>query len=630
MPPPRTLPRLDTSASLDPRPRLAAFGSFALIGVSLIACSPRGGGPPTTSAVFPQPVPVVRVAEGELVDGLGNPLLLRGIAFGNRVWQDDPLPDEHHGEIDFQRVADLGMNSVRFYLGYQTFEDDLKPGEYKPEGFAWLDQNVAWARAHDVYVVLNMHVPPGGYQSLGEGRALWSDVAAQKRFIDLWRAIAARYRGDPVIAGYDLLNEPAPPEDRAQWKDLAERTITAIRAVDPEHAIFVERVNAVGGDWREDRDRNLLLVGDPNVVYEFHFYKPLHFTHQGAPWIEFIAKEQRYPDPGQVGVEWFHLTREAGTETSPKLPVGDSNWTFYQGMPYRVEDPRLVVGNVVLVAGDNFGKAYFDDLIVEELDLEGRVAREILRVDLAKKAGWFFWTKDGSGARTEEPAGHDDDGSLAVAGTRSQATVAADVLRFPVRAGAVYRASGWMKGEQIPDGATCQIRLDFSSSAVPVHPLDRAYLAQELDAYVAFGEAHRVPLYLGEFGTIRESFEKDRGGERWVADMLDLLAERRVSFAYHDYHEEWFGLFFGEGMLPSPHNANDQLMAVLADRLARPAPEPSAAEAETADAAPEPVAPAPGAAERGANEAAPSAAAPAISSAAPAGSSMAPPVTPTR
>ena len=98
--------------------------------------------------------------------------------------------------------------------------------------------------------------------------------------------------------------------------------------------LFVERLNSIAGDWSEDGDRNFFRIPDPNTVYEFHFYKPFHFTHQSASWVPFTAENVRYPD-ARAEVEWFLLDRKAGTEASPKLPPGDSPWTFYPGAPFQ-------------------------------------------------------------------------------------------------------------------------------------------------------------------------------------------------------------------------------------------------------------------------------------------------------
>ncbi len=549
----------------------------SILVVAVTACAPPAAAPMAVIPL-PQSEPVLRVQGDQVVNGLGQPVLLRGIAFGNRVWQDDPLPDEHHSEIDYDRVRDMGMNAVRFYMNYLTFMDaDAEPGEYREEGFRWLDDNVAWAKQRGIYLILNLHVPPGGYQSLGRGRDLWESPAAQERFVELWKAIAERYRGEPTIAGYDFLNEPVVTQAPEQWIDLANRTVKAVRAVDPEHIFFIERFNAVQGDWKENDDRNFFLVDDPNVVYEFHFYKPFHFTHQGAPWVDFVAVDQRYPDQSKVGLEWYLADFAAATFGSPALPPGDSDWTYYEGEPFQVKDPDHVVGKPSLVCKKNHGKAYFDDLVLEQLDTEGNVVGKLYEVNLTDTRGWYFWSEDASGHRSGERVGHGDEASVSIAGTTADANLSAEVWRFRAKLGETYRLSGWMKGEAVQDGATCQIRLDFYSAQVPVHARDRDFLAQELDAYVAWGKEHGVPLFLGEFGAIRAAFEDDRGGDRWTSDMLDLLFERNLHFTYHDYHEDSFGLYLGDGALPSPDAANEALITVFTRQLgptlpARPSP----------------------------------------------------------
>jgi endoglucanase len=366
----------------------------------------------------------------QVVDGRGRPVVLRAVAFGNQVWNNVRLPRRHHDETDYQRVAAMGMNAVRFYMNYRTFESDAAPGTYLDDGWQWLDDNIAWAKRHGVYLILNMHVPPGGFQSLGAGKGLWDKPALQERFIHLWTAIARRYRGEPTIAGYDLLNEPVVTRDKQQWVDLATRTAAAVRAVDPDHMLFVERLNSVGHEWHEDADRNFFTIPDPNVVYEFHFYEPFHFTHQGASWVAFTPAEARYPDPDRAEVRWFLLDRRAATDDSPKLPPGTTPWTFYPGAPFRTTDPSIVVGKPTLVVDHNSGSVWFDDLSLEELDGAGKVKRVIWKQNLTGPRGWFFWTKDGSGGVIPAHSGHEDDASLMAAGTRGEANLGATRYAF--------------------------------------------------------------------------------------------------------------------------------------------------------------------------------------------------------
>jgi hypothetical protein len=227
--------------------------------------------------------------------------------------------------------------------------------------------------------------------------------------------------------------------------------------------------------------------------------KPFHFTHQSASWVPFTAENVRYPDT-RAEVEWFLLDRKGGTESSPKLSPGDTPWTFYPGAPFRVDDPTIVVGKPVLVVKANSGRVYFDDLVLEELAADGSVKRELWRQNLTGTRGWFFWTSDGKGGAVPGSDGHGDNKSITVAGTQADANLGSDVLRFRTERGATYRLSGWMRGVGIPATATCQIRLDFFSSRAPVQESDKKFVAQELDAYLAWGKRHKVPLFLGEWG----------------------------------------------------------------------------------------------------------------------------------
>jgi len=515
-----------------------------------------------------------RVDGDRIVNGAGKPVTLRGIAFGNEVWNHVALPTSHHTARDFRQVADMGMNSVRFYLSYRSFEDDDAAGRYKESGWDWLDQNIEWAQAHGIRLILNMHDPYGGYQSQGEGVQLWQDEVAQKRFIDLWRAIAERYRAEPTIAGFDILNEPAPTVSIEQWKELAERTISEIREVNQEHMVFVERVNSVGGDWSENENRNFFRVRDSNVVYEFHFYKPYHFTHQNAAWSDLAAREGWYPDANVPEVEWYELKVEQTRESEP-LPPGDSDWMMIETEPFLVNDEKLVIGKPFLVCDAGQGSVIFDSLSLirtlpvlaeqGEQSTDGDAAAalpetEILfEQDLDTRRGWYFWNKNGQGHAEFVPEGHGDHTALSIMGTTGPANLGSDPLRFLVEQGSEYQLSALVQAQGLAEASRCKIRLEFYSSKVPVQARSKAYLRQELEAYLAWGSKEQVPLYLGEFGTIRDSFLPGRGGEKWVSDMLALIKERNVHFAYHAYHESAFGLYRGDRSLPQARELNTEL-----------------------------------------------------------------------
>ncbi|HEY1406124.1 MAG TPA: glycoside hydrolase family 5 protein [Spirochaetota bacterium] len=245
------------------------------------------------TGIAPEKNPFIHASGRDLVDAKGKKIILRGIAFGNDVWSNPAdSPKTHHTGKDFEHCKSLGINSIRFYLNYRIFEDDAAPYTYKESGFAVLDKNIEWAKANGIYLILNIHVPQGGFQSNAEGGDLWNYRENQKRFTALWKEIARRYKNESTILGFDILNEPVVTRDLSQWERLAKETVAAIREHDPQHIIIVERLNAViispdNTDWNENRngDMNFFTINDTNVMYEFHFYKPMQFTHQGASWI---------------------------------------------------------------------------------------------------------------------------------------------------------------------------------------------------------------------------------------------------------------------------------------------------------------------------------------------------------
>lgn len=601
------------------------------LALCLTACSanpppltplPDGALPPNTAPLAPEVENAIwRVDGTRIVDGDGKPIVLRGIAFGNQVWDHVEIPSAHHTGRDFANVAAMGMNSVRFYLSYRTFEDDGAPYVYKEAGWEWLDQNIQWAKEHGVRLVLNMHAPVGGYQSQGKGAALWEENEIQSRFIGLWRAIAERVRSEPTIAGFDILNEPVPTQSIEQWKSLAERTISAIRQVNQHHIVFVERVNAVGGDWSENAERNFFRVSDPNVVYEFHFYKPYHFTHQNAPWSDFAAREAWYPDDTIPEADWFQLKTEAIAQ-SDELPAGDTEWTMLETAPFAVYEGHIKLGKPFLVCDAGGGTATFDSLSLTRLTggptqappppeaapasppqaapaLEGqvrakktfqelppvapragktaialstkeedsRVLETVFELDLDTRRGWYFWTENGAGSAALSSNGHGDATALSITGTTGPANLGSDPLRFWVEPGSEYQLQALVKARGLAASSRCRLRLEFYSAETPLYGRNRDYLKSELEAYLAWGEKQNVPLYLGEFGTIRDSFLPGRGGEKWVADMLDLLIAEKLSFAYHTYHEVPFGLFKGDEALPSQDQLNQALFDVFVKKL---------------------------------------------------------------
>lgn len=181
-------------------------------------------------------------------------------------------------EADIRRIAELGYNSVRPALNSRLFLTEGDNPVRVEEGFRLLDNLVAWCRAHGVYVIIDMHGAPGGQtgqnidDSANDEPLLFMETKYQDQLVNLWRTIADRYKDEPTVAGYDLLNEPLPQRTGAAGKyrhlvePLYKRITQAIREVDPKHMIILE-----GVDWANDWSIFTKRF-DENLVYQFHYY----------------------------------------------------------------------------------------------------------------------------------------------------------------------------------------------------------------------------------------------------------------------------------------------------------------------------------------------------------------------
>ncbi len=257
----------------------------------------------------------LRVRGGAIVDANGEAVRLRGVSIGGFMHLENfingypgtghelrqqfearagaaraefffgRMLDHFFTEEDVRFIRQTGATAIRLPLNYRHFELDDRPFEYIEAGFERVDRVVEWCGRHGLYVILDGHAVQGWQNTDWSsdnacGRALfWRHQQFQDRFVAWWERLAERYRDEPAVAGYDLLNEPvgnAPPGggfDKASYQpawramnDLYRRTVGAIRAFDPDHIIFLE------GEGYSERFAELDPRFAENLVYSCHQY----------------------------------------------------------------------------------------------------------------------------------------------------------------------------------------------------------------------------------------------------------------------------------------------------------------------------------------------------------------------
>ena len=174
---------------------------------------------------------------------------LVGPDFTDEFWK--LFKDNYITREDIEFIASTGSNTIRVPFHYKLFTDEDYMGlKSQQDGFKRLDDVIGWCREFGLYVILDMHDAPGGQtgdnidDSYGYPWLLESETS-QQLFCDIWREIADYYKNEPVILGYDLINEPIAPyfdnmdELNEKLEPLHKRVVAAIREVDTNHIILL-------------------------------------------------------------------------------------------------------------------------------------------------------------------------------------------------------------------------------------------------------------------------------------------------------------------------------------------------------------------------------------------------------
>jgi aryl-phospho-beta-D-glucosidase BglC (GH1 family) len=175
---------------------------------------------------------------------------------------------------DIALIKAMNFDHVRLSVNPQPMfrrnQADRIPADY----LAYLDAAVKMILDQGLAVILDMH-PESDFK-----QKLVADDSFVEQFEDFWRAFARHYSNtNPDLVFFEILNEPE-FRDRYRWEGVQSRLAAAIREGAPAHTIIV-----AGANWSADNELLFMEpLHDSNIIYNFHFYDPHVFTHQGATW----------------------------------------------------------------------------------------------------------------------------------------------------------------------------------------------------------------------------------------------------------------------------------------------------------------------------------------------------------
>lgn len=195
---------------------------------------------------------------------------------------------------DIRAIKEMGFDHVRLPIDCNILEKE--DGTENQEWSRYVTETVEWCQEEGLSIILDLHKAYGyDFNDAGNGEKnnLFTDRYLQDRFVRLWMWIAKKYSVYPHVA-FELLNEVVEKENAGAWNELIARTVQTIRSISRDVLIIYG-----GIQWNSVKTLKLLeKPQDRNILFTFHFYEPLIFTHQKAHWVPAMDpnEEIRYPE----------------------------------------------------------------------------------------------------------------------------------------------------------------------------------------------------------------------------------------------------------------------------------------------------------------------------------------------
>jgi aryl-phospho-beta-D-glucosidase BglC (GH1 family) len=296
-----TIPAGSSTTTFTYKDGLAGTPTITASASGLTAASQTESVQSVTSSSF------LRTSGTSIVNGSGQTIQLRGVNLGSWLimegWMSpldsSGLPDEY-GVIqtldnrfgvseeqsliktyqqnwitvqDIENIKAEGFNVIRVPVWWGDFE--TLGGQWRSDAFAELDWLVNTAGSMGIYTIIDMHGVVGGQSTSDDtGQAnlddYWTSAYDQQQTDLLMENIAQHYKNNPMVAGYDLMNEPDNAPSDSAVISAYDHLYSAVRSVDTNHIAIIE---GTFDQWDWSMLPNPASQGWTDVMYEMHEYQ---------------------------------------------------------------------------------------------------------------------------------------------------------------------------------------------------------------------------------------------------------------------------------------------------------------------------------------------------------------------
>lgn len=470
----------------------------------------------------------------------GEEYIIQGVCVSNGVAASPKVYDiDMMSEADYEEIAALGMNTVRFLFNYNLLEDDSNPYVYKDTGWEWIDMNIEWARKYDIHIILDCHLSQGGVPATGGNRGIWTaGEDKQERLVAMWNAIAERYCDNTTVLGYGILNEPIiDTYVESDWSLLANRLKETIRSVDKNHILFIQ-----GAFLGEYSSYVYPEIEDDNWVLEIHKYPSTDMKFIKA----FFELPEEY---FYYGNDTIVVQRKDATEKESlvryvynKENEITSEWTEY---------------SYIFTAPQGSNHAY---LLFEILNLNEEQKIEICDISISECSGKEIYNfkynlrDEYTSYSSKETAKIEYLSSKNIINVKGATNYAAfadnSIFRFfNLNENQEYILKFKMKSETGLDRNTHVKARIKCYDAENIYMLNEEFLDYLLNSE-ELSKQYGVPIYYGEIGIDRKLYNENRGIDVMSYDILNWLVNNKCNFTWFTWHEPNYGIYTSSGLEP--------------------------------------------------------------------------------
>ncbi len=360
--------------------RLKARVAFLLLSVLVASCAAQTGHVGGSASGYGAPLAFTRAEK-----------LTRGVNTSEwfaQVYDKRGYTSEHFQAWttaeDIALIKSMGFDHVRLSVNPQPMFDERESAKIPAEYLSSLDAAVKIILDHGLAVVIDLH-PESDFKA-----RLAKDDEFVERFADFWRALARHYSTwDADRVFLEILNEPE-FTDRYRWLGVQIKLAAAIREGAPAHTII-----AAGARWSDDDDLVFQEpLHDPNVIYNFHFYEPHIFTHQGATWSAYYwhwLRGLKYPSNPESAERVAALVPDE-TERLQVIRYGREHWEAARIESEMKQAAEWARRRGVPLVCNEFG------VYREFVDPEDRAAwlHDVRAALERNRIGWAMWDYSGS------------------------------------------------------------------------------------------------------------------------------------------------------------------------------------------------------------------------------------------